>query len=112
MCFESKEAAFAAVCQERDDLRQIVERQARMNRTAVELALELDAVKAERDAYLSALKFNGTACVVCAHIADEPDCSADCAACPTKCTCHTCDKHCSNFEWNGRGVPYGKEKES
>ena len=79
MCFESKEAAFAAVCR-------------------------------ERDAYLSALKFNGTACVICAHIADEPTCSAECAVCFTKCVCHTCDKHCSNFEWSGNGVPYGQKE--
>lgn len=40
----------AAVCKERDELRQIVVKQADMNRRATELALELDEVKAERDA--------------------------------------------------------------
>ena len=50
MCFESRDAAYAAVCRERDELRQIVEKQARMNRTVALMALELDTVKAERDA--------------------------------------------------------------
>lgn len=54
MCFESRDAAYAAVCQERDDLRQIVEKQAAMNQKAAELALELDSVKAERDALKAA----------------------------------------------------------
>ena len=47
----------AAVCKERDELRKIVEKQLRMNRSAVALALELDRVKAERDALLS--RFGG-----------------------------------------------------
>ena len=42
----------AAVCKERDELRQIVEKQAAMNVRAAELVLELDQVKAERDALL------------------------------------------------------------
>jgi uncharacterized coiled-coil DUF342 family protein len=40
----------AAVCKERDELRHIVEKQAAMNQRVTELALELDTVKAERDA--------------------------------------------------------------
>ena len=54
----------AAVCKERDDLkrdcdnlREIVEKQARLNRTVTLMALELDQVKAERDALLS--RFGG-----------------------------------------------------
>ena len=42
----------AAVCKERDELRQIVEKQAAMNVRVTELVLELDQVKAERDALL------------------------------------------------------------
>lgn len=47
----------AAVCKERDELkrdrdelRKIVEKQARLNRTVTLMALELNTVKAERDA--------------------------------------------------------------
>ena len=54
----------AAVCKERDDLkrdcdnlREIVEKQARLNRTVTLMALELDQVKAERDALLA--RFGG-----------------------------------------------------
>ena len=47
----------AAVCKERDELRQIVEKQADVNRRVTELALELDQVKAERDALLA--RFGG-----------------------------------------------------
>ena len=53
----------AAVCKERDDLkrdcdnlREIVEKQARLNRTVTLMALELDRVRAERDALLAQLK--------------------------------------------------------
>ena len=54
----------AAVCKERDELkrdceelRKIIEKQARMNRTVTLMALELDRVRAERDALLS--RFGG-----------------------------------------------------
>ena len=54
----------AAVCKERDELkrvceelREIIEKQARLNRTVTLMALELDQVKAERDALLS--RFGG-----------------------------------------------------
>lgn len=46
----------SAVCKERDELRQIVAKQADMNRRTTELALELDSVKAERDALLAKLE--------------------------------------------------------
>ena len=46
----------AAVCKERDELRQIVEKQAEMNGRVVAMALELDEVKAERDALLAKLE--------------------------------------------------------
>ena len=42
----------AAVCKERDELLEIVENQAAMNKRVVELSLELDRVTAERDALL------------------------------------------------------------
>ena len=54
----------AAICKERDELRKyceelrkIIEKQARLNRTVTLMALELDQVKAERDALLS--RFGG-----------------------------------------------------
>lgn len=54
----------AAVCKERDELKKtcaelrgIVEKQARLNRTVTFMALELDQVKAERDALLA--RFGG-----------------------------------------------------
>ena len=42
---------------DRDELRKIVEKQARLNRTVTIMALELDTVKAERDALLA--RFGG-----------------------------------------------------
>lgn len=50
MCYESREVAYAAVCQERDALRRMVVKQAELNQRVVDLALELDTVTAERDA--------------------------------------------------------------
>ena len=54
----------AAVCKERDELkrdcdnlREIIDKQARLNRTVTLMALELDQVKAERDALLA--RFGG-----------------------------------------------------
>lgn len=54
----------AAVCKERDELRRdcdnlrdIIDKQARLNRTVTLMALELDQVKAERDDLL--LRFGG-----------------------------------------------------
>ena len=49
MCFEKKDAAFAAVCKERDELRVICEKQARMNRSMAKMALDLDTMTADRD---------------------------------------------------------------
>lgn len=46
----------AAVCKERDELRRIVEKQARLNLVNAKLALELDEVKAERDALKAKLE--------------------------------------------------------
>ena len=46
----------AAVCRERDDLKRICEKQAELNAKVAELALELDAVTAERDALLARLE--------------------------------------------------------
>ena len=110
MCFESKEAAFAAVCRERDELRQIVEKQAGLNQRVVDLALQLDAVTAERDAYLYAIKRFDSPCPICAHMNDAPpSCEADCDDCTAKCHCHACDKFHSNFVWIG-GEAHGQEK--
>ena len=103
MCFESKEAAFAAVCQERDELRQIVDKQAVMNLKAAEQALELDGVKAERDAYLCALKQSGYACDICVYENYKSDCTGECQQCVEKCECYFCDKQSSRFVWIGEG---------
>lgn len=53
-----------ALCKERDELkrdcnnlREIIDKQARLNRTVTLMALELDQVKAERDALLA--RFGG-----------------------------------------------------
>lgn len=46
----------SAVCKERDELKRIVKKQARMNSVMAQMALELDNVKAERDALLAQLK--------------------------------------------------------
>ena len=39
----------AAVCKERDELKKLVEKQARMNRSMAAMALELDNARAEID---------------------------------------------------------------
>lgn len=64
MCYETLREAYAAVCKERDELkkdcdvlRTIIDKQARLNRTVTLMALELDQVKAERDALLA--RFGG-----------------------------------------------------
>lgn len=48
----------AAVCKERDELRRICEKQAEANGKLAAMALELDDVKAERDALLERLEGN------------------------------------------------------
>lgn len=56
MCFDFRDAKYAKVCKERDELRQeneklkeICEKQVRMNRKAAEMALKLDTVTADRN---------------------------------------------------------------
>ena len=49
MNYVISEDAYEAVCQERDALREIVEKQARMNRTTAKMALDLDKAIEERD---------------------------------------------------------------
>lgn len=60
MCFEFRDAEYASVCKERDELKrevenlkQIVEKQARMNRTTAKMALDLDKMTEERDRWES-----------------------------------------------------------
>ena len=49
MVYSDLATVYAATAKERDELKAIVERQCRINRAATTLALELDAVIAERD---------------------------------------------------------------
>ena len=56
MCYEKRDEEFARVCQERDELKRICEKQAETNGRVVAMALELDEVKAERDALLAKLE--------------------------------------------------------
>ena len=77
MCYEKRDGRISALCQERDylngmlkatekvverlkqenaELRELCEKQARVNKSAAALALELDKVTAERDALLAQLE--------------------------------------------------------
>ena len=77
----------AAVCKERDELRRVVEKQARMNRLLTQTAMELDNMTAQRDALLDEIR---GFCNLCKHwvSGDGDGTCIDCAW----------DK---NWEWRG-----------
>lgn len=84
----------ASVCKERDYLKReaerlksVCEKQMRMNRSAVATALELDRVKAERDALLDEIR---GMCNLCKHFFDGCGDSV----------CSRCDWD-KDWEWRG-----------
>ncbi len=52
MCFDKRDSVIANLCQERDQLRNLVQKQFEAYQQTVEMVLELDSVIAERDALL------------------------------------------------------------
>lgn len=81
----------ASVCEDRDKLRQLCEKQAQMNLKVAKLALELDSVKAERDTAVKLLKD-----VVTRH--------GECDGCVHSGMCHDplCDtEEHNNWTWGG-----------
>ena len=83
----------AALAKERDELRKIVEKQARLNRTAAVMAMDKDRLEAERDDIIGYMREMFGHCAGCIHYQGLAGCASG--------EMETCEGENDRWKWGG-----------
>ena len=95
----------AAVCKERDELRQMLDAsikgQETLQKELHETKSDLQKANARLEEAVADMKTCCDCCSICGNTRSNPLCEGKCEHCQQDCKCKGCDEKASNFVWRG-----------